>query len=83
MKTSKRLLAVLLVLTIMLTGLMGTLSAQAANIVYGDVDGDGKIAASDALEVLKSVVGKVTLDEEKNVAPNSTDKPNDSTKLLA
>ncbi len=32
-----------------------------ADIIYGDVDGDGKVTAADALEVLKSVVGKVTL----------------------
>jgi len=30
-------------------------------VLYGDVDGNGKVEATDALEVLKSVVGKVTL----------------------
>lgn len=37
-------------------------------IHYGDVDGDGKVSAADALEVLKSVVGKVTLTEEQTLA---------------
>lgn len=36
-------------------------------IPYGDVDGNGKVEASDALEVLKSVVGKVTLTDEQFV----------------
>ena len=36
-------------------------------ITYGDVDGDGKVTAADALDVLKSVVGKVTLTEEQLV----------------
>lgn len=31
------------------------------DVTYGDVDGDTKISATDALEVLKSVVGKVEL----------------------
>ena len=34
-------------------------------IIYGDVDGDGKVTAADALEVLKSVVGKVTLTDDQ------------------
>ncbi len=34
-------------------------------ILYGDVDGDGKVTAADALEVLKSVVGKTTLTDEQ------------------
>ncbi len=37
-------------------------------VLYGDVDGDGKVSAADALEVLKSVVGKVTLTEEQTKA---------------
>ncbi|MBR4867879.1 MAG: dockerin type I repeat-containing protein, partial [Clostridia bacterium] len=36
-------------------------------VVYGDVDGDGKISAADALEVLKAVVGNVTLTEEQTI----------------
>lgn len=36
-------------------------------ITYGDVDGNGKVEATDALEVLKSVVGKVTLTDEQLV----------------
>ena len=34
-------------------------------ILCGDVDGDGKVTAADALEVLKSVVGKTILDENQ------------------
>ena len=37
----------------------------AAAIKLGDVNGDGKIGADDALEVLKSVVGKVELTEDQ------------------
>ncbi len=36
-------------------------------VIYGDVDGNGKVEATDALEVLKSVVGKVTLTDEQLV----------------
>ncbi len=36
-------------------------------IAYGDVDGDGKVSAADALEVLKAVVGNVTLTDEQKV----------------
>ncbi len=43
------------------------LENPAPAITYGDVDGDGQITAVDALEVLKSVVGKVTLTEEQLV----------------
>ncbi len=39
----------------------------AATIKYGDVDGDDRVSATDALEVLKSVVGNVTLTEEQTV----------------
>ena len=38
--------------------------------VRGDVDGDGKTSAADALEVLKFVVGKVQLTDEQKVAAN-------------
>ena len=37
------------------------------DVTYGDVDGNGKVEAVDALEVLKSVVGKVTLTDEQLV----------------
>jgi uncharacterized repeat protein (TIGR02543 family) len=37
-------------------------------VLYGDVDGDTKVTAADALEVLKSVVGKVTLTEDQSKA---------------
>ena len=38
---------------------------QELAIPYGDVDGDGRVSAADALEVLKAVVGNVTLTEEQ------------------
>jgi len=38
------------------------------SVLYGDVDGNGKVEAADALEVLKSVVGKVTLTEDQSKA---------------
>ncbi len=34
-------------------------------VSYGDVDSDGKVTAADALEVLKSVVGKVALTDQQ------------------
>ncbi len=71
MKISKRMLAVLLALTVLVTGLTGALSAQAAGIVYGDVDGNGEVAAGDALEVLKSVVGKTVLTTQQTVAADT------------
>ena len=37
-------------------------------VLYGDVDGNGVVSAADALEVLKSVVGKVTLTEGQTKA---------------
>ncbi len=40
-------------------------------VTYGDVDGDGKVTASDALEVLKSVVGKVTLTDDQFIAADT------------
>ncbi len=40
-------------------------------ILYGDVDGNGKVEAADALEVLKSVVGKVTLTDDQSTAADT------------
>ena len=40
-------------------------------VTYGDVDGDTKVTAADALEVLKSVVGKVTLTETQVTAADT------------
>ena len=40
-------------------------------VLYGDVDLDGKVTAADALEVLKSVVGKVTLTEAQFTAADT------------
>ncbi len=41
------------------------LENPAPAITYGDVDGNGKVEAVDALEVLKSVVGKVNLTDDQ------------------
>ncbi len=43
----------------------------AVTIKYGDVDGNGKVTAADALEVLKSVVGKVTLTNDQSIAADT------------
>ncbi len=40
-------------------------------VKIGDVDGDGKVTAADALEVLKSVVGKVTLNDIQFIAADT------------
>jgi hypothetical protein len=40
---------------------------QDEKIVYGDLNGDGTIGASDALDILKFVVGKVQFTEEQQV----------------
>ncbi len=40
---------------------------QKPTVIYGDVDENGVISAADALEVLKSVVSKVTLTETQKV----------------
>ena len=40
---------------------------QTVTILYGDVDGDGKASSADALEILKAVVGNVTLTEEQTI----------------
>ncbi len=51
--------------------------------LYGDVDENGKVEATDALEVLKSVVGKVTLtDRQKNVADVDDNGKVDATDAL-
>ncbi len=36
-------------------------------IRYGDVEGDGKVSATDALEVLKAIVGNVKLTDEQTI----------------
>ncbi len=62
----------------LVTNLQKLLDAEAAlnivqpeKITYGDVDGDDKVPPADALEVLKSVVGKVTLTEEQSTAADT------------
>ena len=42
------------------------------DVMFGDVDGDGAVSASDALEVLKSVVGKVTFTDDQKLAADVT-----------
>lgn len=43
--------------------------ASYALVVMGDVDGDGNVTALDAVNILKAVIGEVTLDSyEKKVA---------------
>lgn len=44
---------------------------KAPTVKYGDVNGDGKDDATDALEILKSVVGKVTLNDAQNKAADT------------
>ena len=59
----KRLLAVVLALALCL-GLFVT-AASAREAGYGDVDGNGTINASDALQVLRHAVGKTRLNGEQ------------------
>ena len=40
-------------------------------VIYGDVDGNGTVEATDALEVLKNVVGKVTLTDDQQKAADT------------
>ncbi|MBR4868951.1 MAG: dockerin type I repeat-containing protein, partial [Clostridia bacterium] len=39
-----------------------------SGVIYGDVDGNGVVAAADALEILKSVVGKISLTDTQVLA---------------
>ena len=39
-----------------------------STVLYGDVNGDGSVSASDALQVLKHVVGKLVLTDQEFVA---------------
>ncbi len=43
-------------------------SDETAGFRYGDVDNDGLVTAADALEVLKAVVNKTTLDDQQQKA---------------
>ncbi|MBR6549147.1 MAG: dockerin type I repeat-containing protein, partial [Clostridia bacterium] len=64
MKTKKssriqRVIGLFIILSLVITAFPA--SVFSAQVKYGDVDQDGKIAAADALVVLQSVVGKVEL----------------------
>ncbi len=48
-------------------GKLETLENSASVITYGDVDGNGKASSADALEILKAVVGNVTLTDEQTI----------------
>lgn len=37
-------------------------------VVYGDIDGDGTVTVTDALQVLQASVGKVTFDDNQRLA---------------
>ncbi|MBR4868388.1 MAG: dockerin type I repeat-containing protein [Clostridia bacterium] len=59
------------------------IEAMEAALLTGDVDGDGTVAAQDALEVLKSVVGKATLtDTQKQKADVNGDTSVDAADAL-
>ena len=61
----------------------GNYQIEVEQLLLGDVDFDGKVTASDALEVLKSVVGKVTLTKtQKQVADLIEDSSVDATDAL-
>ena len=46
-------------------GIVGPATWQALGVSYGDVNADGKVNAKDALQVLRSAVGKETLTEKQ------------------
>lgn len=55
-------------------GVVGDKTWSALDVNYGDVDGDGKISATDAQEVLKATVGKTNLtDKQKKAADMDAD----------
>lgn len=71
MKTLKRILAITLFLSFMLSSLAYANSANdTASTRYGDVNNDEAINAEDALLVLKHVVKLFTLDEVQQVSAN-------------
>ena len=63
----KRSVLVLLILALFVS-MFPVVPAASAAVTYGDLDGDKKVTASDALTVLKSVVGKVSLNDEQIAA---------------
>ena len=67
MISMKRSVLVLLILAL-LVSIFPVVTAASAAVTYGDLDGDKKVTSSDALTVLKSVVGKVSLNDEQIAA---------------
>ncbi len=62
----KRWIGLFMILAMLMTAVPVMSFAQ--SMKYGDLDGDTKITATDALEALKSVVGKVTLSDQQKIA---------------
>ncbi|MBR4868012.1 MAG: dockerin type I repeat-containing protein, partial [Clostridia bacterium] len=60
-------IASLLLIFALLFTTMSYVFAQQTNLLYGDVDGDQKIAAADALAVLQTVVGKRQLTPQQEI----------------
>lgn len=59
------LLSVLLLLLPTVTQMSPAVAQELPSPMYGDPNGDGKVSADDALLILKSVVGKVVLNESQ------------------
>ena len=59
----KKYIALCLILVLLILPFGSVRSADATAVVYGDVSCDGKVSAEDALLILQSVVGKITLTE--------------------
>ncbi|MBR6548751.1 MAG: dockerin type I repeat-containing protein [Clostridia bacterium] len=67
MKSIRKGIAVILVTVLLFV--MAITAPAASTVLYGDTDYDGKISSSDALQVLKSVVGKVIFtDQDQEIA---------------
>ena len=68
----KKIILVLLAFSLLLTIALPAVAQTAEQPTYGDVDGDGKIEAADALLVLRYVVGKAELTEAQQAAADFT-----------
>ncbi len=66
---SRHIVSLLLTLVMLVSMVICPTTAHAADpAMAGDLNGHGKITAGDALEVLKSVVGKVTFTDAQNTS---------------